>query len=1254
MVALLLILAAVTTSLVRGLTPWAKQYKGDVEHHLSVLIGQPVTIQTLETGWYWFQPVLKLSHVSVKEHHKTALSAEELFVGINLFKSLWYWHIHPGVFYLEDLHVNVREQGGIWRVDGITPTQQSQTDVTPERIQEMTQWLSQQERFVIKRVSAHVYFENGTLIPISGLNLSIVNAGGQYQFKGDAQLLQTNPTFFQLMGDVRFDSAHPDNTKGHIYFSAKNMMPTQWQKMFFKSMVHVQGGRADVALWVDFNHGAISSVQAKVLLKRLAWNLPSKKNDLIQSFFANIAWTPNDTGWKLAADAMQLRIGGVNWPENKLLVQYDKTQQSTSVYIKSINIESLRAAHIDWPKALNPLLALKPQGMLTDTQCVVKANQLVSLLTRFESLGWQADADIPEVQNLSGALNWKPDAGRLEFDSEKTLIKMKDYLEQKNLILNAAFAWNVADDGIKLNIERFLLNHPELTVNAEGVVDGIKTDNLGQIQLNVGFSGKNLQQWMRFLPKKNIKPKLYQWLLHDVTRIGEATGTVVLKGQAQDFPFDKTPGDFSIIAHVLGTSVFINSKWLPIEDIEAYVRLKKRDLEFDLVNASLQGVPIKQMHLRIDALGNNKETLLIHGIVRASVQKMIDYVLASPLKSKLSTLGQLTFTGLALLNLRLEIPLYPQNDEVLVSGNLTLQDNALALNHVAGDIGVSHLNGSLMFNEHGISNSVLTGVAFDYPITIKAQSQDKPKPHTLVLIDGEYTIDALKKRSSLPIFSLMEGGAPIQAVLQFAGNAEDGMSFKSTLKGVAIHLPPPIGKSLSSEMPLEATIELHAPQTMRLKMHYANRLSADMTFVAQKGAYQLKSGTLGLGAESYKNQMKQGFAVVGQLKGFDLDEWKKALNQLSMGNAKTDILSQLNIVDVKFDKLNFLKQDFNDLILKAKRLAHEGWSLILEHKNVAAILRFHPTTKLLSGHFNRLHLNAYQSQNTNTSSHLKPEDIPNLDIQANNFSVGEIQIGQVALKSQSTPNRWHIKSCHIESPVYRFDVQGEWTRAKEESHSSVQVTLAVTDLAKSLEMWHISPVVGARKGEVEFKGEWSNTPFDFSLAHLKGSMYIKLKNGVITHLSHETEEKLGLGKLLSILSLQTIPRRLTLDFSDLAHEGYSFDTFKGTFIMNHGIMSTNDSTLDGPVAYASMKGDLDLVQRTYALDLNISPHITASLPVVATIAGGPIIGVAAWVANKLINQGMQKISAYSYKISGPWGNPSVEQMSIVKKNIKKR
>ena len=131
---------------------------------------------------------------------------------------------------------------------------------------------------------------------------------------------------------------------------------------------------------------------------------------------------------------------------------------------------------------------------------------------------------------------------------------------------------------------------------------------------------------------------------------------------------------------------------------------------------------------------------------------------------------------------------------------------------------------------------------------------------------------------------------------------------------------------------------------------------------------------------------------------------------------------------------------------------------------------------------------------------------------------------------------------------------------------------------------------------------------------------------------------------------------MQLDFSDLSEKGYSFDIFKGNFNLKHGVMHSDDSYIDGPVAYASMKGDLDLINRVYDLDLRVTPYIAASLPIIVTIAGGPVAGpvagLATWVASKIINKGMQQISGYTYKISGPWSAPVVQQVSIDRKVTK--
>lgn len=1251
--AILIILAAVFSSIFRSLTPWAKQYKGDVEQHLTSLLGQPVTVQSMETGWYWFEPVVKLKHVTIKDNRNKSIYLDKLIVGINLFKSLWYWRIQPGVLYVDDVNLVFREKDGHWGIDGLSSNTSKGSDITFQKTQEILGWIAQQEKLIIRNVSAHFHFSDGSLIPVSGLNISIVNRGGNYKIKGEAKLEQTNATLFQLLGNVEFDPARINNTKGHLYFSATHVLPAQWQSLMPKTSVKLEGGKGDIVLWVDLDKGNVSSIQAQLKFKRLAWKLLNKKSsELIQSFYANMVWKLDKLGWQFQADHIKLRAAGVTWPENQLSVRFNKQQNTYQLFTKSLIVESLLSEAINWPPAIQNILQLKPHGTLSDTQALIKENQINYVLTRFDQLGWSAKDNIPGVKNLSGVLNWQPTEGRLELDSENSTIAVKGYPTQNLAIFNGAFDWKELNENLRLSIERLVVSQPELTISLEGVLDQLTQNSVGNIRLVADFSGKNLQKWMPYLPAKHMKPKLFAWLNNDVKRLAQATGKITINGLAKDFPFDNGNGEFSILSQVVGGDILITSKWQLIKDLEGYIKLKNRNLDIDIINGDIQGVPLKQMNLRIDDIGKDRETLLIHGIIHGQAQQMLNFVMTSPLKKKLSALKMLTMKGLLSLNLHLEIPLYPENDDNLARGELIFKNNVINIKHQMGDLAVENVTGNLFFDEKSISDSSLNANAFGYPLTIKIKSDKSPQSLTAILIEGECTVESLKKKWNLPVFSVLKGNILAKALLKITDdpNDLDNMKLHSDLIGVAVNLPAPLGKTYKEKAPLLVNLDFNPQKALRLRINYNGRLSTDLLLQKKKGEFEFKSGQIRLGSAQAVSQNHPGLGIVGSTEGFDLQAWKEVINRFSKENTGPSLLKLVNTVNVKMGKLTFLNQQFDHMSVSAKKQADNDWSFNLKQKKIDADLTYHSATNSLNGFVKYLHLSEMNPSeiDKDSPSHPHPAEIPNLNLRIDNFSIGKIQVGNITLKSHSTPERWQIDYCRVESPYYQANFEGEWLQNGKVNQTKIQTKMYLKDLAKSLDRWAMNPAVDAGKGYIEFRGNWKGTLYDFSLAKLNGSMYLQLKNGRITHLSPETEEKLGLGKLLSILSLQTIPRRLTLDFSDLSHDGYSFDVFKGNFSVNNGIMSTNNSYIDGPVAYASMKGDLDLVRRLYDLNLSISPHITASLPVVATIAGGPIAGLAAWIANKIINQGMQKIAGYSYKISGPWNQPIVQQLNIVK------
>jgi uncharacterized protein YhdP len=182
-------------------------------------------------------------------------------------------------------------------------------------------------------------------------------------------------------------------------------------------------------------------------------------------------------------------------------------------------------------------------------------------------------------------------------------------------------------------------------------------------------------------------------------------------------------------------------------------------------------------------------------------------------------------------------------------------------------------------------------------------------------------------------------------------------------------------------------------------------------------------------------------------------------------------------------------------------------------------------------------------------------------------------------------------------------------------------------------------------GDIIFNLNWADAPFRPTLAGLTGELSLKLGEGRIVELSESSDAKMGLGRMLNLFSLSTIPRRLSLNFSDLFEKGYSFDSLTAKFSLRSASAFTDNMRFDGPIASVDIRGRVGLKAKDFDLDLGVTPYVTGSLPLVATIAGGPIAGVATWVVDKVISSQVSRATTYQYNVKGPWTNPVWTQIT---------
>ena len=91
-----------------------------------------------------------------------------------------------------------------------------------------------------------------------------------------------------------------------------------------------------------------------------------------------------------------------------------------------------------------------------------------------------------------------------------------------------------------------------------------------------------------------------------------------------------------------------------------------------------------------------------------------------------------------------------------------------------------------------------------------------------------------------------------------------------------------------------------------------------------------------------------------------------------------------------------------------------------------------------------------------------------------------------------------------------------------------------------------------------------------------------------------------MAKLLGVLSLQSLPRRLALDFRDLFSEGFAFDFVRGDVAIEDGIAATNNLQMKGVNAAVLMEGRADIERETQDLKVVVVPEINAGTASLAT------------------------------------------------------
>jgi uncharacterized protein YhdP len=98
-------------------------------------------------------------------------------------------------------------------------------------------------------------------------------------------------------------------------------------------------------------------------------------------------------------------------------------------------------------------------------------------------------------------------------------------------------------------------------------------------------------------------------------------------------------------------------------------------------------------------------------------------------------------------------------------------------------------------------------------------------------------------------------------------------------------------------------------------------------------------------------------------------------------------------------------------------------------------------------------------------------------------------------------------------------------------------------------------------------------------------------------------------------------------------------------------MHTDNLKLEGPAAQVTLTGDIDLGRETQALNVRVKPALSSTFSAGAAVLflANPVVGAAVGagtlLAQKLLNNPLDQIFSYDYRVTGSWSDPQVARVT---------
>ncbi len=1238
----LVILLAVAVGLFRLFLPKLPEYQEELKVWASDAIGMQVEFSGMDARWGLSGPELNFYDAElIREATNTRLlAAEEVSIGVAALRLLRDRTVVVDRIFVRDTALEVRELGnGQWYVQG-TPLSELRAlnggnapaegaiDIVGEDIELQLVRLGDQRP---------TYFAVSSLDIAQDAKRIAVDASIRLP---DSMGRQISVAATQVLEDV------PADRRWDVTVAGRGLKFAGITALVADRITPLASGSGSLDVSFRYGPGSVESAVAEFSLRELA--SATAPDDTI-ALSGRIEFRQDLDGSLLALDRFLLESSNGSWPSTSIRLETG-TGLDGQVEMLDLRASYLNAADAffarPWlPDNLRDLLdQYAPSGALRDLTMTVSEldgpSPDFAFAATLEEAGFAASDGLPGLRNLSGSVRADRSGGLADIDSVDVEVSLPGLLSAPVELddVYGTLIWRQSDQRITLLSDSIVLRNADMSTNSNVELTLIPGEG-PVIDLSSTFSITDIAAVKLMIPDRLLKPKLYDWFQNALVSGQIQGGRARLYGPLKAFPFDNGEGRMLIEANIRNTEFKYLPNWPAAELLDVDVVLDNLHL-YTHRNQSMS-TGSSMVNAKVDIRDLREPVLTIDGLATGTLDTIRRYASASPLSDLFAgQLEEITVAGDATLKLDLMVP-FKRAREFEVSAMITSVDGSVTLPGLRRPI--TELAGSVTIERDTVSSEALTGVFLERPVSFDLMPAPEGMTDFSMVLNaiGSVTAEGIVEGLGLPAGGILGGLTEYTVSVFFPKEAAGSIltiEAASDLVGLAIVLPEPFAKA--ADVPLAFAGAMTVGQGAR-RIDTTGGIDDDLRWQLgfERNAdevWDLDRGVLSLGPEPPPPADTRGLHIRGKASDLIFEEW------LALGDTEdkqSGFVERLRSIDLTVTNLRLLGQHLVDHRVRLDRSARD-WLVQFDGADVTGSV-FVPYDftgdRPLVIDMERLVLPGDPTAIPDPDApRTDPRELPAISLRAREFALGDRFLGAVEAEIARVDGGLESTSIVALDDSFEVVATASWLVDEQDplgSRTSITATLTSTDIKTTMSRLGYSPGLAGDDMSALLDLQWSGGPGEDFLPTLNGEVQVRMGVGQFE------EVEPGAGRVFGLMSIVALPRRLSLDFTDVFGEGFGFDKIEGTFRLVDGETYTCNLSLEAPAADIAIVGRAGLVSEDYEQTAVIAANVGNALPVVVAAAAGPQAAIAALIFSQVFKKPLQDMGTVYYSIDGSWDMP---------------